>query len=297
MTKTSLIVTGCAVFAVVVVAASSLRAAAPVPKPPPPAKANPLVTDVLEVFKTSCAECHGPEGQEKHKKAKFHYITDLSKLRANPKYVVPGKPEESSVYTQVAKDEMPPEDEGMALTAAQKDVIKKWIAGGAPAAAETRTPRPLKERVIAFIGRFHPLAAHTPIALLMAAAIAEIVYLRHPAPALSGAARFCVVLGAMGAVATAALGWAWAASSEVTRSAGLETHRWAGTIAGIATIPVAILGEWGARRAHHEGRKWHGMSRWAFRITVIGIAGLVGFTAHLGGILVWGPEIFDFPQF
>jgi uncharacterized membrane protein len=148
-------------------------------------------------------------------------------------------------------------------------------------------------RLIEFLGHFHPLAAHTPIAVLMAAAIAELLYLRHPAPALAGAARFCMVLGAMGAIATAALGWALAAN--IASKPVLETHRWAGTFAAAACIPIAILGEWGGWRAHREGRKWHGFSRVLFRVLVLGIAAFVGFTAHLGGLLEYGEHWFDFP--
>ena len=61
----------------------------------------------------------------------------------------------------------------------------------------------------------------------------------------------------------------------------LENHRWSGTIAAIATIPIAILGEWASRRAHRLGHDWHGASRWVFRIGVFAIAGLVC-------IPVWG---------
>lgn len=270
-----------------------------------------LINDVTAIFKASCAQCHDEAtfvaAQKKQfpSKNKFGYVLDLSALRAAPKYVTPGNPDKSLLYEQIAKDEMPPPDEDLPpLSAEQKQTVRKWIEADCPvptatvsaATAPVRTPRPFMTRLIEFLGKFHPLAAHTPIALMMAAAIAEILYLRHPAPALTGAARFCVVLGAMGAVLTAALGWALA-NKFTEPNDGLELHRWTGTIAGAAAIPLAILGEWAARRAHHEGRKWHGFSRWAFRISVFMVAGFVGFTAHLGGILVWGIKALDFPQY
>lgn len=274
-----------------------------------------LAAKVLVVFKEKCFSCHSPEAkvdqdvEAKKGMKKLPCIHDLAQLRANSKWVVPGNPDKTLIYTQVQKDDMPPEDSDVKpLSDPQKQTIKQWVLAGAPAgsqaavvttaptaSAPARTPRSFMARLIEFIGRFHPLAAHTPIAVLMGAAIAEMLYLRHPAPALTGASRFCMVLGALGAIATAALGWAMATAPSISKTPDLETHRWAGTIAAAACIPIAILGEWGARRAHREGRKWHGFSRWAFRIAVFAIAGFVGFTAHLGGLLVW-PDLFKFPS-
>jgi len=194
--------------------------------------------------------------------------------------------------------------------------VRQWVAAGAPAGKPTtvaatapttahtsdplvvsnRPARPFVTRGIEWIGKLHPLAAHTPIAVLMAAAIAEMLFLRYPQPALTGAARFCMVLGAMGAIATAILGWAMATTYSGPERELLEQHRWAGTAAAIACIPIALLGEWGARGALRHGRQWHGASRWVFRLSVFAIAGFVGFTAHIGGLIHWGTEFFAFPS-
>ena len=260
-----------------------------------------LITRVLAVFKEKCFSCHSPEaklGDPEAKKGvkKFSYIDDLQRLHDNPKLIVPGNPDKSVLYKEITKDEMPPEDSDVKpLSAPQKQSVKQWILGGAPGKSAPRPPRTFMARLIEFIGKFHPLAAHTPIAVLMAAAIAEAIYLRHPAPALATTARFCAVLGALGAIVTAVLGWAMATAPSIAKGNDLELHRWVGTIAGIASIPIAIVGEWGARRAHREGRKWHGFSRWTFRLSVFGIAAFVGYTAHLGGMLVW-PDLFTFPK-
>jgi uncharacterized membrane protein len=268
-----------------------------------------LYKGTLNIFKEACAKCHDEKtfkaedpGKSFPKKNKFGNILDLAALR-DSKYIVRGNPDKSELFEQIHTDEMPPPDEDLEpLDEMQKLTVRKWIEADCPVPASSATTttapareaRPFITRLIQFVGKFHPLAAHTPIALMMAAAIAEILYLRHPAPALTGAARFCVVLGALGAVATAALGWALANS--IKPSDGLELHRWTGTIAGCVAIPLAILGEWAARRAHRDGHKWHGFSRWVYRLSVFAVAGMIGFTAHLGGILVWGVDVLDFPQ-
>jgi hypothetical protein len=122
------------------------------------------------------------------------------------------------------------------------------------------------------------------------------LYLKYRSPALTGAARFCMVLGAMGAVATAALGWAMATGYTGADTDILERHRWLGTWAAIVAVPIALFGEWGARRSLRNGRDWTGFSRWVFRLAVFGIAGFVGFTAHLGGAMQWGVDFFKFPK-
>jgi uncharacterized membrane protein len=292
------------ILGALVMATPSSRAATPDSAALPP--------QVLAIFKESCASCHSPQAR---KVKKFNYVLDLPKLVANPKYIIPGNPDKSLLYTQLVDDEMPPDDSDIdPLKPAQKETIKQWIAAGAPtgqiastqsattqsiAAGGERTARaqrPFSKRLIIWIGKFHPLAAHTPIAVLMAAALAEILYLRRRAPALTHAARFCMVLGAMGAVLTASLGWAMATGYSGADRDMLETHRWAGTIAAIASIPIAILGEWGARRAHNRGQQWHGFSRMLFRVCVFGVAGLVGFAAHIGGLIHWGEHFFAFPK-
>jgi mono/diheme cytochrome c family protein/uncharacterized membrane protein len=277
-----------------------------------------LTNHVLEIFQSHCAKCHSPAAKPKPKK--FNFVLDLPHLSATPKYVLPGYPEKSLLWTQLDKNEMPPEEEDDVLKPEEKETVKRWIAAGCPpppprkisdappangkpdgpsiSAPKADRPdkpgRPFFTRLVKWLGNFHPLAAHTPIALTMAAAIAEMLYLKYRAPALTGASRFSMVLGAMGALATGALGWLMAIGH--TSSELLENHRWAGTIAAAAAIPIAILGEWGARRAHRMGVEWHGPSRWTFRIAVFAIAGLVGFAAHLGGLVHWGEDFFNFPK-
>jgi uncharacterized membrane protein/mono/diheme cytochrome c family protein len=290
-----------------------------------PGANDQLAAQTLAIFGEKCFSCHTTQSKPKPKK--FNYVDDLAKLAANPKFIVPGDPDKSVLYKQIVEDEMPPEDSDVQpLTPAQRMVVRAWIAAGAPAgrtlppmlsvtqlpsatqdpgpsmrsdspsgsATTRRASRPFFSRLVTWLGKFHPLAAHTPIAVLMAAAIAEMLFLKYRSPALTGAARFCTVLGALGAIATAALGWAMAANH--SSSELLENHRWTGTAAAILAIPIALLGEWGARRAHREGREWHGPSRWLFRLSVFFIAGFVGFAAHIGGLIHWGEDFFQFPK-
>src|SRR4051794_24328929 len=77
---------------------------------PPVSKADQLQlsADVRGIFEAKCLDCHGPELARP--KGKFGYVLDLKRLAANPKHIVPGKPQESDLYDQVFNDDMPGED-------------------------------------------------------------------------------------------------------------------------------------------------------------------------------------------
>jgi hypothetical protein len=152
-----------------------------------------LAAKVLAVFKEKCFSCHSPQAkvdqdvQAKKGMKHLDYIDDFSQLRANAKFIVQGDPSKSLLHKQLIEDEMPPDDSGVTpLTDSQKNLVKQWIAAGAPVGKTVPLPRPVAttgptkqrtflSRLIEFFGHFHPLAAHTPIAVLMAAAIAELL--------------------------------------------------------------------------------------------------------------------------
>jgi len=247
--------------------------------------------EILTIFTSKCASCHGPD--VKKPKKGFGYCLDLKKMAANPKFVVPLKPEKSKLYSTIESDDMPPEDSSTGpLTKPEKDMVlsalKTWIAAGAPApdgALPPASPSFFK-RLLTLGGKFHPLIAHFPIALLVAAAVAELVWLRTRQSWLTGVVRFCTLFGAAGAIVTASLGWADAVRFPADPI--LTTHRWLGTAGALWAIPVLLLSERGFkyRRDNPEAgdpRPW-------FSIMLFVGVGLVGIAAHFGGALVYGTD-------
>lgn len=271
-----------------------------------------LARKTHEIFAAKCFSCHAPTAK---KVKKFGYIDDFAKVRGNSKLLVPGNLVESPIFTSIEEGEMPPDDSDIPqLTDEEKGVVRAWIEAGAPpgdtaplaaatapttgpttasSVAAGKAPPPLSRRTVRFLGKFHPLVAHFPIALLVTAALAEILCFRYRSHQLTGAVRFCTVFGAAGALGSAALGWINAnyhSSSDL-----LETHRWIGAGAALWAIPVALLCEWGARRAHRSGEElWRGASRFAFRCALFLGVTLIGVAAHMGGALVYGEDYFKF---
>jgi uncharacterized membrane protein len=129
------------------------------------------------------------------------------------------------------------------------------------------------------LGRLHPLCVHFPIALLLAALLAELVRPRREGP--SETAFFCLALGAAGAALAALTGWLFAEHDPPGMEALLLRHRWAG-IGAAASACTTLLWAWRWRRT--------GAAALA-RPTRLGLALtalLVAASAHLGGSMVYG---------
>src|SRR3954452_20512906 len=84
--------------------------------------------DVRPIFQAYCTECHGeaekPKGGLDLRLKRF-----ALKGGKNGPAVVEGKPDESLLLQRVKDGEMPPGKKK--LSAAEIDVLKRWIAGGA----------------------------------------------------------------------------------------------------------------------------------------------------------------------
>jgi hypothetical protein len=243
--------------------------------------------DVRAVFAARCARCHGPDVSVP--RAGFGYVLDLDRLRANPELVVPSRPDESTLWQMVHGGEMPPPNSPTGpLRASEKEVIRAWIAAGAPveSTSEPQANAPpaasAGRRTLVWLGKFHLVVVHFPIALLLAGLVGEAWSLWKQSRAPSPVVRFCLALGGLSAVATVGLGWLFALGHGSSGLLGL--HRWIGTTAGVWAVAVAVCSERDSRR---------GVRSWWTRGLVLAGAALVGLTAHLGGLLVHGADFYD----
>jgi mono/diheme cytochrome c family protein/uncharacterized membrane protein len=260
-----------------------------------------LASEVRAVFSARCARCHGPTLSRP--RGGFGHILDLPRLVSNQDKVVRSKPDESELWTLIRNGEMPPPDSPTGpLTAAEKQVIHAWIASGAPAGSQSTTQEspdtrteeteadtpaasPLAWRTLRWLGKFHLLLLHFPIALLFAAGLAELWSVWTPSPSPSGVVRFCLCLGAAAAVPTVALGWLYALAGHGAGSPKLlALHRWLGTATGLWMIATVLFSEWDVRR---------GVRSWRVRLMMFAGVLLVTLTAHFGGVLVHGEDFFN----
>jgi len=87
--------------------------------------------DIRPILSENCALCHGQD--KNRRKAKLRL--DVREVALDLKAIVPFKPDESLLVQHIfatKEDElMPPPQTHKVLTAAQKDLLKRWIAAGA----------------------------------------------------------------------------------------------------------------------------------------------------------------------
>src|SRR6266851_960990 len=136
---------------------------------------------------------------------------------------------------------------------------------------------------MALMGRLHPLLVHFPIALILIAALAELVAMATRLPMWRTVAVANVRAGAVFAVGAAVAGWLLASSRIVEASPSLERHRWLGIYAAIVAMGAAFA----------SGRVVGNPSSrltWVYRVAVFCAAGLVGVAGHIGAVLVWGAD-------
>lgn len=146
-------------------------------------------------------------------------------------------------------------------------------------------PAPTVAPWLHLAGKLHPLAVHFPIALLLAAAVAEAMHAARKGPDVSAAARFCLGLAACGAPLAAAFGWSNSLSSPVAASAAglLAWHRALGWTTAAAAAGLYLL----VRRARSPG------VRRGYRLLLGTAAAAVAVTGHLGGLLANGADYFS----
>jgi len=156
-------------------------------------------------------------------------------------------------------------------------------------AVEIEPPKGFVRKSMRWLGRFHPPSVHFPIALLTAAAIAEILGLATRNRAHDAIVRYCLWLGALTATGAGTLGWFLAGFRLTDTSWVLTTHRWLGTSTVAFAALVLLLCE-----ASRREDCWK--TRICFRVTLFTIAGLVTATGFFGGAVVNGLNHYAWPR-
>ena len=119
----------CAVLAAIVAAGSS-------PAPADPEDGVRFNRDVRPILANACFQCHGPDPGGRKAKLRFDREDGFFGARDGGPTVVKGNPEKSPLYQRIlSKDPeevMPPPKSHKALKPAEKDLLRRWIAQGAP---------------------------------------------------------------------------------------------------------------------------------------------------------------------
>ena len=146
------------------------------------------------------------------------------------------------------------------------------------------------ERFLAWIGKFHPALTNFPIALLIAAALAELLLMcrGNDDDRLRHAARYCAALGAFTALLTAGFGWFYSGFDFAGDDTVLAAHRWNGTAIGILAVGLGILA---IAEQERSSPRW----RNGFRAVLFVLAIMVSVNGYLGGRMLYGADHYAWP--
>ena len=137
------------------------------------------------------------------------------------------------------------------------------------------------EKWIKWIGNFHPIVLHFPIALIVMTVIAEILSLKSRSPIFKQAARFMIIAAAITALPTALFGLAYGygASYEGTLIFVFWWHRFLGISTAVLAIITVVFKEL------HIRDKMGGR---AYAISLAFLFIFVTVTGYLGGEMTFG---------
>ena len=134
-----------------------------------------------------------------------------------------------------------------------------------------------RSELLQFIGRFHPLSVHLPIALLLLVPIFELVGRNRYFPYLLPTAGFVLGLATCAASVSTILGWCLARAGGYSGPL-MTQHMWGGT-----AVAVAALLCWNLRLAWDTTHV-----KWLYPALLSATVVLVAFTGYRGGQLAHG---------
>jgi plastocyanin len=142
--------------------------------------------------------------------------------------------------------------------------------------------------LFSWLGKFHPPSVNFPIAMLLSAVVAEVLWVVTDQPRFRFASRVCVWIGAIGAVGAAGLGWCLAGVRLTDPSWLLTTHRWLGTGTALVAVVALVLSEQSSRRnaPRLKAGFWPGL---------VVAALLVAVTGFFGGAMIYGIDHYEWP--
>jgi mono/diheme cytochrome c family protein/uncharacterized membrane protein len=275
-------------------------------KSSPPAASAPSVPAgtpipaTRELFQKRCTKCHGADGTGKPARDRLPEIPDFTDISWQARQgdaqllasILDGKEPEMPHFRDKISEE---EARGLAayvrgFAPTGKRPGQEEQEGPTPAEpAEAKPPGGFFEKMTRWLGRSHPAAVHFPIALLTAAAVAELLRMLTRKPAFDAVSRFCVWFGTLTAVVAGILGWLLGGFHLADASRVMMTHRWLGSSTIACAGLVLLISEVSRRPDRGRTRLW-------FRVSLLVLAVLALATGFFGGAVVHGLDHYAWPS-
>jgi mono/diheme cytochrome c family protein len=120
---------------VAALAAAVVAGLAPAATEPAPARID-FGRDIRPILAENCYECHGPDARGRKGDLRLDAPGDVFADRGGYRIVTRGRPDESELITRIGSDDpgtrMPPPKSKRTLAPGQIDLLRRWVAEGAP---------------------------------------------------------------------------------------------------------------------------------------------------------------------
>lgn len=104
--------------------------------PLPAAEPLDFNRDIRSLLFNSCVRCHGPDEEERQADLRLDLRAGAVSKRGDHAAIVPGKPEESELIRRITSTDpeemMPPPGMGKPLDPREVELLRRWVAEGAP---------------------------------------------------------------------------------------------------------------------------------------------------------------------
>jgi mono/diheme cytochrome c family protein/uncharacterized membrane protein len=269
-----------------------------------------------ELFRKHCMKCHGAEGSGKAARAKLPEVPDFTdaawqKKRSDARLltsILDGKDDAMPSWSgKLSEDQArglvayirtfaptagTPQDASPVSIKGSHHGVEQGQQKSAPASARIAAgeePRRFLVKLARWLGRFHPPAVHFPIALLTAAAAAELLRTVTGRLGFEAVSRFTIWFGTFGAVIAGVLGWFLGGLRLADASRVMITHCWLGIVTVLVAVVLLVMSELSRLPERRRTRIW-------FRLTLLAEVVLVSVAGFFGGAIVFGVDHYAWPH-
>lgn len=115
-------------------------------------------TDFRSILSENCFQCHGPDSQTREADLRLDSLAGATADLGGRQAVIPGDIKRSEMIRRIFSDDpdevMPPPESKLTLTAGEKQILKTWVASGAPYQKHWAFEKPARPKTT---GGLHPV--------------------------------------------------------------------------------------------------------------------------------------------